>query len=139
MNMFFMVLCIFLKCMYVERQENTSHPQGWLTLHIYSWNWLAVQDRYKTSHVQQLSLILVHRVPHTIFLGGIYFWPSNYRPSLVLPIKLKNQKSLTIQLLTPFIFDHSAVFMGGFGDVNDKCQSGPHVNQTTSKLPNRQI
>jgi hypothetical protein len=44
---------------------------------------------------------------------------------LILTIKLKNQ-----ELLKSCAFDHLAVFVGGFADVDDTWQLDPHVNVT---------
>jgi len=45
-----------------------------------------------------------------------------------LAIKLQNRVFLTIELSKPFIFDHLAVLKGGFADVDDTWQWGPHVS-----------
>jgi len=47
---------------------------------------------------------------------------------LVLAIKLQNRISLTTQLRKPFIFDHRAVLVAGFADVDATWQWGPFVS-----------
>lgn len=43
-------------------------------------------------------------------------------------MKLKNQESSITQLTKPFIFDHRAVLVDGFDDVDDMWQWDPHVS-----------
>jgi hypothetical protein len=47
---------------------------------------------------------------------------------LVLVIKFQNWISLTTQLAKPFKFDHRAVFMDGFTDVNATWWWSSHVS-----------
>ena len=53
---------------------------------------------------------------------------------MVLALKLQNRISLIIQLLKPFIFDHRAVLLPGFADVDAAWWWGPLVSHISPLL-----
>ena len=64
----------------------------------------------------------------------VHFWPSNSCLGLILAIELQNRISLTIQPLKPFIFDHRAVLLPGFADV-DATLRWVHLSATSLLSP----
>ena len=64
----------------------------------------------------------------------VHFWPSNFCLDLILAIELQNRVSLVIQLLKPFIFDHRAVLLPGFADVDATWRWGPLVSHISPLL-----
>jgi hypothetical protein len=66
-------------------------------------------------------------ISHLFLKEEVYFWPSNYRRSLVLAIKPENQESSTIELLKPFTIGPRAVLVAGFADVDSTWWWDPPV------------